>query len=147
MDITSENLVIARILRAEEIFKEGLKFYSGQNESIQVGTWNYPIDTVLTPHKHNSVPRQVNKTNEVIYVLEGNIHVDIYDNGSELLWEGILSKGDLLICLEGGHGYKTLSNETQILEVKNGPYLGPEIDRTRIKDKSSQNLSESSEYQ
>ncbi len=147
MDITSENLVIARILKAEEIFKEGLNFYSSQNESVQVGTWNYPIGTELTPHRHNSVPRQFNKTNEVIYVVEGTIHVDLYDNQSELVWEGVLSKGDLLICLEGGHGYKTLSNKTQVLEVKNGPYLGPDIDRTRIKDMCAQSLLKNRECQ
>jgi hypothetical protein len=34
--------------------------------------------------------------------------------------------------LRGGHGYEILEDGTQVLEVKNGPYLGPDVDRRRL---------------
>jgi len=37
-----------------------------------------------------------------------------------------------LILLEGGHGFFIKEDDTVILEVKNGPYLGAEMDRHRI---------------
>ena len=44
----------------------------------------------------------------------------------------IVKQGELLILLESGHGYSILEEDTTVLEVKNGPYLGAEIDRRRI---------------
>lgn len=40
--------------------------------------------------------------------------------------------GDIIILLRGGHGYSIIEDDTQVLEVKNGPYLGAEVDRRRI---------------
>ena len=37
------------------------------------------------------------------------------------------------MLLRGGHGYEILEDGTQVLEVKNGPYLGPDVDRRRLK--------------
>ena len=44
----------------------------------------------------------------------------------------IAKEGDTLILLRGGHGYKVLEDGTQVLEIKNGPYVGAEKDRRRI---------------
>ena len=42
------------------------------------------------------------------------------------------SEGDVVILLRGGHGYDIIEDGTQVLEIKNGPYLGAEVDRRRI---------------
>jgi len=49
-----------------------------------------------------------------------------YDTGFEA------GAGDVVILLRGGHGYDIIEDGTQVLEVKNGPYLGAEADRRRI---------------
>jgi hypothetical protein len=141
MEIKSNGICIGKLIRASELFEEGLKFYSGNEERIQVGTWNYPKDTQLIPHSHNQINRTVTRTSEVIFVLAGSIHADIYDDNHDLLWEGELYQGDLLICLEGGHGYRTLEDITKVLEVKNGPYFGQDIDRRRIQNRCSGEIS------
>ena len=46
--------------------------------------------------------------------------------------EIIVSQGEVIILLRGAHGYEILEDNTQVLEFKNGPYLGAEIDRKRI---------------
>jgi len=39
---------------------------------------------------------------------------------------------ETLILLKGGHGYEILEDGTRVLEVKNGPYPGAEVDRRRL---------------
>jgi hypothetical protein len=43
-----------------------------------------------------------------------------------------LERGDTIILLNGGHGYEILSDNTKVLEVKNGPYVGADKDRERL---------------
>ena len=40
--------------------------------------------------------------------------------------------GDVIILLRGGHGYDILDDDTEVLEIKNGPYVGSDLDRRRI---------------
>ena len=42
------------------------------------------------------------------------------------------AEGDVVVLLWGGHGYSVLEDNTQVLEVKTGPYVGAELDRRRI---------------
>jgi len=43
-----------------------------------------------------------------------------------------VSEGEILILLNSGHGYKILEDNTKVIEIKNGPYLGAEVDRRRF---------------
>jgi hypothetical protein len=43
-----------------------------------------------------------------------------------------LQTGDVILLIQGGHGFEMLE-ETEIIEVKQGPYAG-EQDKTRFKD-------------
>ena len=38
------------------------------------------------------------------------------------------------MLLECGHGYTILSDDTKVIEIKNGPYLGADVDRRRIEN-------------
>ena len=71
-------------------------------------------------------------TQEVLYIRQGRVRVKIYNSQSELVdqWDAV--SGDIVILLRGGHGYEILENGTQVLEVKNGPYVGAEKDRRRL---------------
>ena len=57
---------------------------------------------------------------------------NIYDKENNLVEEVTAYTDDILIMLAGGHGYKILEDGTKALEIKNGPYLGPDIDRKRF---------------
>jgi len=56
----------------------------------------------------------------------------IYSTREEKLADLEVKEGDVIILLRGGHGYTILEDGTQVLEIKNGPYLGPETDRRRL---------------
>ncbi|MCB8566632.1 cupin domain-containing protein [Fusobacterium ulcerans] len=130
-EIRKNNEILARHITGDEI-KEGLSFFSNDNEYIQVGSWNYNNGKELLKHIHNEVTREAKRTQEVLYIIAGKIEAEIYDLEKSLIETIIVNEGDILILLESGHGYKILEEGTKVLEIKNGPYLGAEIDRRRF---------------
>jgi hypothetical protein len=132
LEILSGEMVIARIFNIEELNHEGLKFLSQESDFLQIGFWNHAKATELQAHIHNEFERTVSRTSEMIFVFCGRVHADIYGDDGNLISEHELVAGDILISLRGGHGYKIMDNNTKVIEVKNGPYFGPEIDRRRI---------------
>ncbi|HWU61093.1 MAG TPA: hypothetical protein VN112_03640 [Ensifer sp.] len=126
------DLVLARHISADTAWAGGLSFFSGDDDFVQAGTWGYDAGKTLLAHIHNEVPREIFWTQEVIFVKKGAIKAHIYNTKREKVAERIAKEGDILILLRGGHGYDILEDGTQVLEVKNGPYVGPEKDRSRF---------------
>jgi len=131
-NIIEGGITLARHIPSEVAWKEPLAFFSGEDEFVQVGTWNYESGKKLMAHRHNLVPRTVDWTQEVLYVRSGRIRASVYDGNEKLITTLEAGPGDILILLNGGHGYEILEDGSQVLEVKNGPYLGPEVDRRRF---------------
>ena len=131
-EIKDGDVVLARHATVDEWEKGGLNFYSEDNEFIQVGTWGYDSGKELLAHAHNNVERTVNITQETLYIRRGRIKVRIYNLKLELIAEWEAGEGDIMILMQGGHGYDILEDGTQVLEVKNGPYVGAQADRVRI---------------
>jgi hypothetical protein len=132
IEVKDKEVVLARLITADGNWEDGLAFYSQPSDFIQVGTWKYDAGKELKAHIHNKVIRQVLFTQEVIYVKKGKIRAKIYNLTGKLISELTVGAGDTIVLLSGGHGYDIIENGTEVLEVKNGPYLGPEIDRVRI---------------
>ncbi len=130
-EILENGTVLARYIPNSSL-KEGLGFYSNEDEFIQVGSWNYPAGKVLQAHNHHIVERNINRTQEVVVVLKGSIHVSVYNENDELKESFTANQGDVFIMLAGGHGYEILEDDTLAIEIKNGPYPGAEIDRRRL---------------
>ena len=130
-EIKKNDKVLARHIPTED-WSDGLSFYSEDEEFIQVGAWGYDTGKELFAHIHNEVERKVYWTQEVLYIRKGSINAKIYDLDENLVDEIVAKEGDTLILLRGGHGYTILEDGTQVLEVKNGPYVGADKDRRRI---------------
>ena len=110
---------------------EGLNFVTQNSDYIQAGLWNYKKGTELSTHYHNYYERVSHRTSEVVYVAEGKVECTVFTEEGKLIWKGVLNKGHLIIQLQGAHKYRTLEDSI-VVETKNGPYFGPEVDRTRI---------------
>ena len=110
---------------------EGLSFVTQNSDYIQAGLWNYKKGTALATHYHNYYERVSHRTSEVVYEIEGKVECTVFTEEGELIWKGILNKGQLIIQLQGAHKYKIIEDAV-VVETKNGPYFGPEVDRTRI---------------
>lgn len=130
-EIIKDGITLAKHISAKE-WGEGLRFFSSDDEFIQVGTWCYDRDKELLAHIHNEVERKVFWTQEVLYIKQGAIRARVYDVNEVFIEEIIAKEGDVLVMLRGGHSYTILENNTQVLEVKNGPYVGADRDRRRF---------------
>lgn len=129
--IKDKNKILALILRSGD-FPPGLIFHTKEKDFLQVGTWNYEKGKKTVPHAHKTAKRTVNRTQEFIYVKKGKMRADIYNDKGKFLKKIALEAGDIVIIFGGGHSYEVLEDNTQVLEIKNGPYPGLEKDKKVI---------------
>ena len=69
------------------------------------------------------MPRAVTFTREVLFVKAGKVRVDFYCDDRSYLESRILRAGDVILLASGGHGFEMLE-DTEMIEVKQGPYAG-----------------------
>lgn len=120
------------IFHSTNDWKDGLDFLTSDSSFIQAGTWWYQNGKNLAAHKHLIHERESNITQEVIVVLTGRLLAELFDDNDMLFYTKELKPGDIGIMLSHGHGYKILEDNTKVVEIKNGPYPGPETDRIRL---------------
>lgn len=127
--IFNNQLLLSIIIR-KEFQKDGIEFFTNDNDSQQLGYMQRPKDYVIPPHRHNLVPREVHLTQEVLLIKSGKVRVDFFDNEQQYIKSTILHPGDVILLSDGGHGFKMLE-QSEIIEVKQGPYCG-EQDKIRF---------------
>lgn len=88
----------------------------------QVGFVVYPGGGVIARHLHLALERHLVGTCEVLVLLKGRCLMDIYNDFKELVATRELNKGDVMLMVGGGHGFR-VEEDTIFLEVKQGPYL------------------------
>ena len=111
--------------------EDGLSFISEDGDFIQVGIWKYQPKKTLPAHFHKEYIREATRTCESVYVIKGKIRCNLYTKSGNFIESFILNNNDMAIQLYGVHEYEILE-EALVIENKNGPYFGPEIDRKRI---------------
>ena len=109
---------------------DGIHFFSEEKNSQQVVFIKHPSGKVVQAHIHNSVERAIYDTTEVLILRKGKLRVNFYAAGNEFLMSRFLQKDDLIILLKGGHGFDVIE-DVEMIEVKQGPYLG-DRDKTRF---------------
>tara|TARA_B100001059_G_C17817861_1_gene576397 strand:- start:1626 stop:2045 length:420 start_codon:yes stop_codon:yes gene_type:complete len=110
---------------------EGLNFVTNDEKSLQVGIWNYEKGKNLEPHFHNTYDRNADITSESVFITKGKILIKVYTKNLELVLEETLQAGEMIIQFYGVHEYIMLEDSI-VVETKNGPYAGPDKDRTRV---------------
>lgn len=128
-EIKHQGQLFAIILRAG-FNKPGISFFTPNELSQQLAYMRHPVGHVIKPHVHNPVPREVQFTQEVLFLRRGKMRVDFYDNDQTYLSSRIMESGDVILLATGGHGFEILE-EIEMIEVKQGPYVG-EADKTRF---------------
>jgi mannose-6-phosphate isomerase-like protein (cupin superfamily) len=130
-NISSNKKLLAIIIR-KEFKQKGVKFFTPEDFSQQLGYMNHPLGHKIAPHIHNHMPREVQYTNEVLIIKSGKVRVDFYDDNKKYFESRILFKGDIILLVSGGHGFEMLE-PTEMIEVKQGPHVGDK-DKTRFKN-------------
>ncbi len=126
----NHNSKLLSIIIRRNFQKEGIEFFTPNEFSQQLAYIKRPKNYVIPPHVHNPVIREVQYTQEVLFIKSGKVKVDFYDEEKNYVESAILEAGDVILLAHGGHGFEMLE-ESEIIEVKQGPYAG-EIDKTRF---------------
>ena len=129
-EIRREGRIFALIV-SDRFRERGIHFFTPQEFSQQLAYMRHPTGKIIQPHVHNPVVREVQFTQEVLFVKKGKLRVDFYDDGKRYLESRVLGPGDVILLIEGGHGFEVLE-EVEMIEVKQGPYVG-DGDKTRFK--------------
>ena len=133
--IYTQETLLAIIIR-EEHHPEGIEFFTPNDFSHQLAFMHYSPGKNIPAHYHNPVSRQVTYTQEVLFIREGCLRVDFYNTQQQYLESRLLYAGDVILLVTGGHGFEVIE-EIEMIEVKQGPYLG-ERDKTRFAGINSQ---------
>ena len=127
--IINKKKLLSIIIRAN-YESEGIKFFTPNDFSQQLGYMNRPKGYSIAPHNHNKVKREVFTTDETLIIKSGKVRIDFYDEKKKYLKSKILKKGDVILLVNGGHGFEMLE-KTEIIEIKQGPYANDK-DKTRF---------------
>lgn len=127
--IEDENELIAMIIPVEHK-SAGIEFFTPEEFTQQLAYMNRPSGYVIEPHLHNRVKREVYYTKEALFIRSGKVRVDFYNENKVYLKSNILNAGDVILLAKGAHGFEMLE-ESDIIEIKQGPYVG-EQDKTRF---------------
>jgi len=107
-----------------------LEFLTPENYNQQLGIMKCIKGKVIKSHIHKPIKREVIGTSEAIFVCSGKVEVNLFNNNKEKIATRVLTEGDIIFLISGGHGFKMLE-DCVLLEVKQGPYLG-EDDKERF---------------
>ena len=127
--ITNNNQLLA-IIVFRSFNDSGVHFLTEDDLSQQLAYMHHPKGKLIQPHIHNPVPREVHYTQEVLFIKKGKLKVDFYSNEKIYLESRMLEAGDVILLIQGGHGFEVLE-ELEMFEVKQGPYAGDK-DKTRF---------------
>ena len=119
--IQNQKKLYALIVRSRYRKKKGINFFTDKNATQQFGYMNHKKDHIILPHRHNKRQSKILLTTEVIIILKGMLRVDFYSDKEKYLFSKRLYSNDIIMLSSGGHGFKVLK-DTQMIEVKQGPY-------------------------
>jgi hypothetical protein len=126
-EVVLGGVVWAMIIRRE--FREpGIHFVTPSDYSQQLGFMSHPAGHRIKPHVHREVRREVRRTQEALFLRKGKLRVDFYDDQGARLDSRTLVEGDVILLATGGHGFEVLE-PCEMIEVKQGPYVGDEDKR------------------
>lgn len=118
------------IIIRNDYSEEGIHFLTSNDYSQQLAYMHHHAGHQIIPHYHNLVPRTVHYTQEVLVIRKGKVKVNFFNMDRECIADTILTDGDVILLCAGGHGFDILE-ETEMIEIKQGPYVG-ENDKTRF---------------
>lgn len=126
-EIKHKNKLIAIIIKSDYSSDKTI-FFSPPGFSQQLGYLRHDKGGSIKAHFHKEVRREIILTQEVLFIRAGKIKIDLYTVKKEYITSRELNRGDVIFLCSGGHGFKILE-DSEIIEVKQGPYSNREIDK------------------
>jgi hypothetical protein len=126
------------IIVPKDFSEPGIHFVTPNDFSQQLAFLNHPSGTKIQPHVHHVVYREVKYIQEVLFIKRGKVRVDLYNEEQTYMESVLLTAGDTILLASGGHGFEMLE-DTEIIEVKQGPYSESK-DKTTFSGISSEQI-------
>jgi hypothetical protein len=123
----------AEVIRAEERVSH-TTFFSPPESSFQFGLLAHPAGFVEAPHFHATATRIITDLQQMFVVQRGVVAVLLYDDAGQFLREVILRIGDAIVLIHGVHAIRVIE-DMQCISVKQGPFLGTEMDKVMVEVK------------
>ena len=121
-NITQAGRVLAIIVRGE-FTPSSTTFLTSPELEQQLGFVVHPAGVRIPRHVHRPEQRQLSGTTEVLVGVKGSCEIELFDNEQTPVATRQLKKGDVILLASGGHGFRMLE-DTILLEIKQGPYMG-----------------------
>ena len=128
--IEIDGVVFAEIIRAGARVDHST-FISKPESSFQLGLLAHRAGFVEAPHVHKPLTRQIKDLQQFLVVQSGKIAVTFHADDGTLLREVVLTPGDGIVLMQGGHSLRVLE-DAQCISVKQGPFLGAENDKVEL---------------
>ena len=113
--------LLAFIVKENSFLNTGVNFVTPNSLPLQLGFINHKSNTFIKPHTHNTYLRKIKKTTEILLIRKGSLRVDFYHKNKKYLFSKIINKNNILILVDGSHGFKITKN-CRIIEIKQGPF-------------------------
>ncbi|MCX6168361.1 MAG: hypothetical protein NTX65_03410 [Ignavibacteriales bacterium] len=126
---STDSCLIAIILR-NDFSKSGLSFITDSNHELQLAFIDNPAGHVVSKHYHPKYDRIISRTLECLIVKKGKVEVSFYDNHQEFIISHIITAGDLILFMDGGHSLKNI-DRSELIEIRQGPY-NQELDKIKF---------------
>ena len=120
--IEYDSMLYAILVRNESC-PDGSHFITDGSGLLEVGFLSHKKGARLTEHFHLPFRRETNGTNEVLFLKSGAVRCFFYGLDHSQKGSVDLMEGDLILLIDGGHGFEMLEDSV-LIEVKNGPYAG-----------------------
>ena len=118
--IKHENVNLAIIVR-NDFHKSGVTFLTENENYQQLAYMSHEKGKKITPHIHQEFKREIYKTQEVLFIKEGVLKVNFFSLKKKFLFSKFLNQGDLILLMDGGHGFEVME-DLKMIEVKQGPF-------------------------
>jgi mannose-6-phosphate isomerase-like protein (cupin superfamily) len=120
--LTQGGRILAIIVRGDYL-PSSTTFVTTPELEQQLGFVVHPAGERIPSHMHRPEERHLTGTSEVLIVLKGTCEIDLFDDNRSLAATRHLAQGDVILLASGGHGFRMLE-DTVLLEIKQGPYMG-----------------------
>ena len=129
-DLISNGTLIAQVYDMNAM--NGINFPTPESATFQFGFGQIYENKILVPHIHKRVKREIETTSEFLYLIRGEMIIDVLDEEERFIEKVILKDNMALLQFIGGHKIEIKSG-TKYFEIKQGPYYGRDFDKFNVK--------------
>jgi hypothetical protein len=126
--IEHDGKLMALVLRSNPDIPEGVNFFTENESPLQMGLLKHSAGNVIKPHIHKNRQRIIETTYEALHINKGMVIAELFDESGNKVKEAMLKQNDTILLMSGAHGFRVVE-DSEIVEIKQGPYSGQDTDK------------------